>query len=97
MQAKVGPLREDAMGSDHAATEQLFGTSRWISGGEIVMNNIRRTEYFLALSNAVVAVCTACFNTLKLCILPTQCICVPHGSHNKQRLFPQTALTGWAL
>jgi hypothetical protein len=22
---------------------------------------------------------------------------VPHGSHNKQRLFPQTALTGWAL
>jgi hypothetical protein len=24
-------------------------------------------------------------------------MCVPHGSHNKQRLFPQTALTGWAL
>jgi hypothetical protein len=22
---------------------------------------------------------------------------VPYGSHNKQRLFPQTALTGWAL
>jgi hypothetical protein len=28
-------------------------------------------------------------------ILPTEC--VPYGSHNKQRLFPQTALTGWAL
>jgi hypothetical protein len=22
---------------------------------------------------------------------------VPYASHNKQRLFPQTALTGWAL
>jgi hypothetical protein len=49
--------------------------------------------------------------TLKPWILPTQCICVspvryglltvylcvPYGSHNKQRLFPHTALTGWAL
>jgi hypothetical protein len=24
-------------------------------------------------------------------------LCVSYGSHNKQRLFPQTALTGWAL
>jgi hypothetical protein len=24
-------------------------------------------------------------------------LCVPYGSHNKQRLFPQSALTGWAL
>jgi hypothetical protein len=24
-------------------------------------------------------------------------LCVPYGSHNKQRLFPKTALTGWAL
>jgi hypothetical protein len=24
-------------------------------------------------------------------------LCVPYGSHNKQRLFPQTVLTGWAL
>jgi hypothetical protein len=24
-------------------------------------------------------------------------LCVPYGSHNKQRLFPQTALTGLAL
>jgi hypothetical protein len=24
-------------------------------------------------------------------------LCVPYGYHNKQRLFPQTALTGWAL
>jgi hypothetical protein len=24
-------------------------------------------------------------------------LCVPYGSHNKQRLFPQTPLTGWAL
>jgi hypothetical protein len=30
---------------------------------------------------------TACFNTLKLCILLAESICV----------FPQTALTGWAL
>jgi hypothetical protein len=64
-------------------------------------------------------------NTLKLGILPTQCICVfpvryglptvclcvscevrtahtvylcvPYGSHSKQRLFPHTALTGGAL
>jgi hypothetical protein len=27
----------------------------------------------------------------------TMHLCVPYGSHNKQRLFPQTALTGWAL
>jgi hypothetical protein len=25
------------------------------------------------------------------------CLCVPYRSHNKQRLFPETALTGWAL
>jgi hypothetical protein len=24
-------------------------------------------------------------------------LCDPYGSHNKQRLFPQTALTSWAL
>jgi hypothetical protein len=24
----------------------------------------------------VVTICTTCYNTLKLCILPTQCICV---------------------
>jgi hypothetical protein len=24
-------------------------------------------------------------------------LCVPYGSHKKQRLFPQTALTGWAI
>jgi hypothetical protein len=24
-------------------------------------------------------------------------LCVPYDSHNKQRLFPQTALTGWSL
>jgi hypothetical protein len=24
-------------------------------------------------------------------------LCVPYGSHNKQQLFPKTALTGWAL
>jgi hypothetical protein len=24
-------------------------------------------------------------------------LCVPYDSHNKQRLFPETALTGWAL
>jgi hypothetical protein len=47
----------------------------------------------------------------KLRFLPAQCICVspvryglhtvylcvPYGSHSKQRLFPHTALTGWAL
>jgi hypothetical protein len=32
---------------------------------------------------------------LKHCTFTTQC--VPYGSHSKQRLFPQTALTGWAL
>jgi hypothetical protein len=31
-------------------------------------------------------------------ILHTECnLCLPYGSHNKQRLFPQTALTDWAL
>jgi hypothetical protein len=36
--------------------------------------------------------------TLKLYILSTEVyLCVWYGSHNKQRLFPQTALTGWAL
>jgi hypothetical protein len=26
------------------------------------------------------------------CILPTECICVPYGSHNKQRLFPLNSI-----
>jgi hypothetical protein len=29
--------------------------------------------------------------------LPTVYLCVPYGSHSKQRLFPHTVLTGWAL
>jgi hypothetical protein len=45
----------------------------------------------------IVSVCTTFFKILNLCIRPTQCICAAYGCHNKQRLFPQTALTGWAL
>jgi hypothetical protein len=30
----------------------------------------------LSLSNLLVTINTACFNTLKLCNLPTECICV---------------------
>jgi hypothetical protein len=37
---------------------------------------------------------TNLLNVEELCILPTQCI---YGSHNKQRVFPETALTGWSL
>jgi hypothetical protein len=33
----------------------------------------------------------------KLHYAHTVYLCVPYGSHNKQRLFPQTALTGCAL
>jgi hypothetical protein len=43
----------------------------------------------------VVTICTTCFNIPKLCILPTVYLCVLYGSRNKQRLFPQTTLTGW--
>jgi hypothetical protein len=32
----------------------------------------------LTLYSSVFAICTTCFNTLKLCILPTQCVCVSH-------------------
>jgi hypothetical protein len=31
------------------------------------------------------------------CVNPLSFVCVAYGSHKKQRLFPQTALTGWAL
>jgi hypothetical protein len=37
-------------------------------------------------------------NILKPCILPNiKYLCVPYGSRSKQRLLPQTALTGWSL
>jgi hypothetical protein len=29
--------------------------------------------------------------------VPTVYLCLPYFSHSKQRLFPHTALTGWAL
>jgi hypothetical protein len=53
----------------------------------------------LPLQITVVTMSTTCFNTLKLCTLPTQCVsvCIPYDSHNKQWLFPQTALTDWSL
>jgi hypothetical protein len=38
-----------------------------------------------------------CFKMKSLRFAHTVYLCVPYGSHNKQRLFPQTALTGWAL
>jgi hypothetical protein len=31
---------------------------------------------YLTLYSSVFTMCTICFNVLKLCILPTQCICV---------------------
>jgi hypothetical protein len=38
------------------------------------------------------------YNTINFCILShTVYLCVPYGSHIIQRLFLQTALTGWAL
>jgi hypothetical protein len=39
-----------------------------------------------------------CFHVkeLLICRHPVG-VCVSHGPRNKQRLFPQTALTGWAL
>jgi hypothetical protein len=37
---------------------------------------IGRSNSFLNASSPVVTICTTCFNTLKLCILPTQCVCV---------------------
>jgi hypothetical protein len=37
------------------------------------------------------------YHTKTLHSAHTVYLCVPYGSHNKQRLFPQTALTGWAL
>jgi hypothetical protein len=32
----------------------------------------------LTLSSPVITMCTICFITIKLCILPTECICVVH-------------------
>jgi endoribonuclease Dicer len=37
------------------------------------------------------------YHTKTLHSTHTVYLCVLYGSHNKQRLFPQTALTGWAL
>jgi hypothetical protein len=44
----------------------------------------------LTVNNAVVAICAASFNKKKPVQFAT-CICM-YGSHNKQRLFLQTAL-----
>jgi hypothetical protein len=62
---------------------------------DIVLNCLA-TGGHLTLYSTVVTICTACFNTAKHSIHRVY-LCVPYGSHNKQRLFPQTALTGWAL
>jgi hypothetical protein len=52
--------------------------------------------HVLTLYSPVVIICTICIIILELCILSTRCSSVAYGSHNKQRLFPQTALTGWS-
>jgi hypothetical protein len=39
--------------------------------------------------------CNIFSEILSLRSVPTQCVCVPHGSHNNQRLFSLTALTDW--
>jgi hypothetical protein len=41
--------------------------------------------------------CTTYFIILKLRSAHTVYLCVPFGSHSKQGLFPQTAITGWDL
>jgi hypothetical protein len=41
--------------------------------------------------------CTTNFITRYLNLAHKAYLCVPYGSHNKQRLFPYTALTDWAL
>jgi hypothetical protein len=41
--------------------------------------------------------CSTSKHTKTLHSAHTVYLCVAYGSHNKQRLFPQTALTGWAL
>jgi hypothetical protein len=48
------------------------------------------------LSPAVI-LWTTRYRIQKLCVMPTQCLCVLCGSQNKQRLFPCTALTVWFL
>jgi hypothetical protein len=46
----------------------------------------------------VIATRIAQFNILKLCILPTECICLFHMVLTMNSyLFAQTALTGWSL
>jgi hypothetical protein len=50
----------------------------------------------LILQSAVATGNTTCFNINKY-FAHTEYLCVPYGSHNKQRLSPETALTGWAL
>jgi hypothetical protein len=46
---------------------------------------------------SVVTICTTFFNILNLHSAHTACLCVQYGSRRKQYLFPQTALSGWAL
>jgi hypothetical protein len=54
-------------------------------------------DFCLTLCSTVVTICTACFNIKSLHSAHTMYLCVPYGSHNKQQLFPQTVLTGWAM
>jgi hypothetical protein len=51
---------------------QPYGSSRSVTGIALPFFTVR----------------TTCMYTKKLRILPIEYICVPYGSHNKQRLFP---------
>jgi hypothetical protein len=53
-------------------------------------------HYELYLCGRVVIMCNMCFN-IEVYVLLTECVCVPCGTHSKQRLFPRAALTGWFL
>jgi hypothetical protein len=59
----------------------------------------RRPKLNIAyIASIVVTICTVCFDITKtLYSAYTVYLYVSYGSHNKQRLFPQTALTGWSL
>jgi hypothetical protein len=40
------------------------------------MKNSMKSKLITSFQSAVVTVCTTCSNTLKLCIVPTECMCV---------------------
>jgi hypothetical protein len=102
----VGPLEGTIWHSS-----SLTGPGRLLAKLAIILPNKFQTKhsYYLLLYlrkkftftrwpfKPSTSTCTTYCNILKLCILPTVCLCGSYGPHGKARLFPWTILIDWSL